>query len=279
MNIIYRTGTNCTTYLKNRPHTFIAIHYVASVTAKKGTALNVAAWFANPQNRNGSADWIVDDELIVCYNNDPNRYCWAVGDDSRRNSKGGRLYGLAKNRNTVSIEICNGSRSGKVGQANNPDLYFTDAAIQNALELAAYLMKKHNIPIENVVRHYDISGKFCPGIIGWNTNSGSDAEWIKFKARLKQMVEPESEDEDMTDEQVRKIVREMLNGNDTTPDDWAKAEMREAIDLGITDGTRPKGYATRQEAAIMVLRAFEGGAAKAVKDAALALIEKIKGVL
>ena len=88
-----------------------------------------------------------------------------------------------------------------------------------------------------------------------------------------------TEDDDMTDEQVRKIVREMLNGNDTTPDDWAKAEMREAIDIGITDGTRPKGYATRQEAAIMVLRAFKGGAAKAVKDAALALVEKIKGVL
>jgi lysozyme len=89
----------------------------------------------------------------------------------------------------------------------------------------------------------------------------------------------ESEDDDMTDEQVRKIVLDVLNGNDTNPDDWAKAEMREAIDLGITDGTRPKGYATRQEAAIMVLRAFKGGAAKAVKEAALALVEKIKEVL
>lgn len=279
MNIIYRTGTNCTTYLANRPHQFLAIHYVASVKSTKGSALNVAAWFANPQNRNGSADWIVDDELTVCYNDDPNRYCWAVGDDSRRNSKGGRLYGLARNKNTVSIEICNGSKSGKVESANSANNYFTDAAVQNALNLAAYLMKKHNIPIENVVRHYDVSGKYCPGIIGWNTNSGSDAEWIKFKARLKQMVEPESEEDDMTDEQVRKIVREMLDGVDTTPDDWAKAEMREAIDLGITDGTRPKGYATRQEAAIMVLRAFKGGAAKAVKDATLALIEKIKGVM
>jgi hypothetical protein len=277
-DIIYRTGTNCTTYLKNRPYQFLAIHYVASVKSSKGSALNVAAWFNNPQNRNGSADWIVDDELIVCYNDDPNRYCWAVGDDSRRYSKGGRLYGLARNKNTVSIEICNGSRSGKVVQANNPDLYFTDAAVQNALELAAYLMKRYNIPIENVVRHYDISGKYCPGVIGWNTNSGNDAEWRKFKERLKAMIEPESED-DMTDEQVRKIVLDVLNGNDTNPDDWAKAELREAVDLGITDGTRPKGYATRQEAAIMVLRAFKGGAAKAVKSAALALVEKIKGVL
>ena len=283
MNIIYRTGTNCTTYLKNRPHTFIAIHYVASVTAKKGTALNVAAWFANPQNRNGSADWIVDDELIVCYNNDPNRYCWAVGDDSRRNSKGGRLYGLAKNRNTVSIEICNGSRSGKVGQANNPDLYFTDAAIQNALELAAYLMKKHNIPIENVVRHYDISGKFCPGIIGWNTNSGSDAEWIKFKARLKQMVEPESEDEDMTDEQVRKIVREMLDGKDTSPSKWAHdaKTVEKAEALGITkDGSRPQGYAKREEVFEMFNRYNDKhGTVAAVNEAVNDVLDKIKGVL
>ena len=134
-DIIYRTGTNCTTYLANRPHQFLAIHYVASVKSTKGSALNVAAWFANPQNRNGSADWIVDDVYTVCYNNDPNRYCWAVGDDSRRNSKGGRLYGLARNKNTVSIEICNGSRSGKVECANSANNYYTDAAIQNARSL------------------------------------------------------------------------------------------------------------------------------------------------
>ena len=118
--------------------------------------------------------------------------------------------------------------------------------------------------------HRDMQATACPG------RYYPLAEVLKYNAPV---TPAESEDEDMTDEQVRKIVREMLNGNDTTPDDWAKAEMREAIDLGITDGTRPKGYATRQEAAIMVLRAFEGGAAKAVKDAALAMVEKIKGVM
>jgi len=277
-DIIYRTGTNCTTYLANRPHQFLAIHYVASVKSTKGSALNVAAWFANPQNRNGSADWIVDDEMIVCYNDDPNRYCWAVGDDSRRNSKGGRLYGLARNKNTVSIEICNGSRSGKVGQANNPDLYFTDAAVQNALELAAYLMKKYNIPIENVVRHYDISGKFCPGVIGWNTNSGSDAEWQKFKERLKAMIE--SEEDDMTDEQVRKIVREELTGNGEAASEWAVGEVEAAKALGITDGSRPQGYAKREEVFALFNRYDEKhGAGAAVKEAVAALLEKIKGVL
>ena len=283
MNIIYRTGINCTTYLKNRPYQFLAIHYVASAQSKKGTALSVAAWFANTQNRNGSADWIVDDVYTVCYNNDPNRYCWAVGDDSRRYSHGGRLYGLARNRNTISIEICNGSRSGKVESANSASNYFTDAAIQNALELAAYLMKKHNIPIENVVRHYDISGKYCPGIIGWNTNSGSDAEWIKFKARLKQMIAPESEEIDMTEKEmialIDKRIADKLIGADTEPSEWATAELAEAVTLGITDGSRPVGYATREEAAVMVLRAIKRGVGESVKQAVAAVIERVKGAL
>jgi N-acetylmuramoyl-L-alanine amidase CwlA len=188
------------------------------------------------------------------------------------------LYGLARNKNTVSIEICNGSRSGKVESANSADNYFTDAAVQNALNLAAYLMRKYNIPLENVVRHYDISGKYCPGIIGWNTNSGSDAEWIKFKARLKAMVEPESE-EDMTEQEVRKIVQDVLNGSDTKADDWAKTELDEAVKLGITDGQRPRGYATREEAAIMVYRAIKRGVGESVKQAVAAVIERVKGAL
>jgi N-acetylmuramoyl-L-alanine amidase CwlA len=29
-------------------------------------------------------------------------------------------------------------------------------------------MAKYNIPKTNVVRHYDVSGKLCPGVVGWN---------------------------------------------------------------------------------------------------------------
>ena len=282
MTIINRTGTNCTTVLQNRPYTFIAIHFTAGITSRKGSARNTAAWFANPQNRNGSADYIVDDSEIVCYNNDPNRYCWAVGDDSRRYSKGGRLYGIARNRNTISIEICSSSKTGKVEQANGAAWYFTDAATQNALELAAFLMKRYGIPIENVVRHYDISGKFCPGIIGWNTNSGSDAAWRNFKTRLKAMT-AESEEIDMTEKEmialIDKRIADKLNGADSKPSEWAESELAEAKELGITDGSRPQGYATRQEAAIMVLRAVKRGVGESVKQAVAAVVERVKGAL
>lgn len=280
-------GTNCTSYYANRPHTWLAFHFTAGLTSKKGAARNTATWFANPQNRNGSADFIVDDAEIVQYNADlNNRRCWAVGDDSRRFSKGGQLYGIAVNCNTISIEICSNTKSGNIPNANSPDWYFTEASLQNALELGAYLMKKYGIDIDHVVRHYDISGKICPGVIGWNTNSGSDAEWNKFKARLKQMVAPESEEIEMTEKEMIALIDRRIDakliGADTKPSEWAEAELSEAVTLGITDGSRPQGYAKREEVAAMVLRdhnGIVGIVAEAVKHEVKAVLDKIKGVL
>jgi hypothetical protein len=37
--------------------------------------------------------------------------------------------------------------------------------------------------------------------------------------------------------------------------EWAKTELQEAIDLGITDGTRPMQLIPRYQAAIMAKRA------------------------
>ena len=50
----------------------------------------------------------------------------------------------------------------------------------------------------------------------------------------------------------------LLTGADTKPSRWAADELAEAVAAGITDGSRPRGYATREEAAIMVKRASYG---------------------
>ncbi|MCL2368337.1 MAG: peptidoglycan recognition protein family protein [Oscillospiraceae bacterium] len=69
------------------------------------------------------------------------------------------------------------------------------------------------------------------------------------------------EEEEMTEAQVRALVTSMLSerlrGNGTTPSDWAEAELSQAITAGLTDGTRPGGYATREETALMALRAAQ----------------------
>lgn len=152
---------------KNRPIKYIAIHYTAGSTSKKGTALATRNAFLS---LNASADFVVDDETIVQVNPDlRNYYCWAVGDAKNVYSGGGRLYKQAVNRNTISIEICSNLLHGaSFKYANHKGWYFTDASLNNALKLVRYLMDKFNIPKSNVVRHYDISGKLCPGILGWN---------------------------------------------------------------------------------------------------------------
>ena len=45
-------------------------------------------------------------------------------------------------------------------------------------------MQTYNIPADRVIRHYDVSGKLCPGIIGWNEDSKDISQWKEFKTKL-----------------------------------------------------------------------------------------------
>ena len=65
----------------------------------------------------------------------------------------------------------------------------------------------------------------------------------------------------MTEQQVRAIVREELAAAQSERDklpvsDWAKEGLEKAKAAGITDGTRPRGFATREEVALMVQKRF-----------------------
>lgn len=151
----------------NRPIKYIAIHYTAGSSSKEGSALNTRNVFLS---RKASADYVVDDAQIVQINPDiRNYYCWSVGDAKNTASGGGRLYGKATNKNTISIEMCSTLKKGTTALVPNHDGWsVTDSVVNNTLKLVRYLMVKYNIPKENVVRHYDVSGKLCPGIVGWN---------------------------------------------------------------------------------------------------------------
>lgn len=180
----------------NRTIRYIAIHYTAGSSSAPGRALHVKSVF---EKRQASADFCVDDRDIVQFNPDLNNYyCWSVGDKKNAYSNGGTLYGIATNRNTISIEICSTLKQGASSSAaNHSGWSFTDEALANAVRLTKLLMKKFNIPRERVVRHYDISGKLCPGIVGWNgeyLNSedgkklggarNNNKEWERFKSLL-----------------------------------------------------------------------------------------------
>jgi len=64
------------------------------------------------------------------------------------------------------------------------------------------------------------------------------------------------EEEDMTQEQFDKMMDAWLQKRAKQPASaWAQKELRDAKAAGITDGTAPRSFATREEVAAMVLRA------------------------
>ena len=188
MNIIECTNTANTTELKNRKIKYIVIHYTAGITSRPGTAKSNARYFAKETTK-ASADFIVDDENIVQYNPDiKNRYCWHCG-GSKYKTKGGSLYKVCTSANSIGIEMCSTNSAKKVTNPNDANWYFTDAVIDNCVELTKKLMKEYDIKPDHVIRHYDINGKLCPGIIGWNEDTNDISKWQDFIVRVSPVPE------------------------------------------------------------------------------------------
>ena len=189
MTITKKCSTVHTTAKSGRAIKYIVIHYTAGVTSRAGSAVNTADFFRTTSTE-VSSDFTVDDTAVVQYNPDiKNRYTWHCG-GSKYNTKGGSLYGICKNSNSIGIEICCNNSTGKMQNANDKSYSFTDAAVDNAAELVKQLMAEYNIPAENVIRHYDVTGNPCPGIIGWNADSGSEAAWSAFKGSITASAAP-----------------------------------------------------------------------------------------
>lgn len=183
ISITKKTSTHNTTAAAGRAIRYIVVHYTAGVTSKPGSAAGTASYFGGT-SKQVSADFIVDDGGAVQYNgNIRNRYTWHCG-GGKYNTKGGAYYGKATNRNTIGIEVCSTNDTGKMTVANDSHWRFTDKVVSNLVELVKYLMAEYGIDAAHVIRHYDVNGKPCPGIIGWNEDTGSAAKWAAFKARL-----------------------------------------------------------------------------------------------
>lgn len=116
-----------------------------------------------------SAHYFVDDDSVT--QSVPDNYiAYSVG--GRCQSNHHPLYKICTNSNSISIEMCDCYKNGVVE--------ITDKTLENAIELGKVLMKKYNISIDRVIRHYDVNGKACPNCNGLL----DDANWNAFKSRL-----------------------------------------------------------------------------------------------
>jgi len=197
INTVYTHESN---YTKGRkqPIKYIVVHY----TANNGdTARNNGNYFSQP-NRNASAHYFVDEnEIIQSVKNTDT--AWHCGAKSYKHE-------LCRNDNSIGIEMC--SEKDQNGQ------YYINQATQNrTIRLIKVLMKQYNIPIENVLRHYDVTGKLCPEPFVKN-----QVQWLDFKTMLSEQKEGGA---DM-----------LYNYMDENMPEWAKPTIQKLIDKGALKG-------------------------------------------
>ncbi len=155
---------------------YIVIHYTGTISDAK----TIIKSYNDLRSKNASADFFVShDGEIYQYNPSiDERYSWAVGGDKKANN-GGKFYKKVNNENSVSIEMC--VKNNKGNMEYNDGWYFTDETLSATITLVKYLKQKYNIDSSHIVRHYDVTGKECPGVMGWNDEDGSNSKkWNEF---------------------------------------------------------------------------------------------------
>lgn len=141
---------------------YIVIHYVGA----EGSALANVRYFQN-EKRGASANVFVDHsgKMYQCVGFDD--IAWHVGAKSYKHKQ-------CRNTNSIGIEMC-----CKADEWDN--WLFTDSTVASTVELTATLMHQYDIPIGNVLRHYDVTGKICP-----DPYVKQDALWKLFLKKVKQ---------------------------------------------------------------------------------------------
>ncbi len=74
---------------------------------------------------------------------------------------------------SVSIEVCHPDATGE----------FSEITYESVVELTAYLCEKFNLDADDIIRHYDITGKMCPLYYVEN-----EEEWEQLRADVDEVV-------------------------------------------------------------------------------------------
>lgn len=155
---------------------FIVVHYTACLASARAVALSMA-------KNEVSTHFIVDEKQVIQAVNPTKYAAWHCATSNKK------CFCNAKNSNSIGVDICEKKKNVVTKFVEDTDWYFEDGAIQNAAHLISNLMREFNIPIENVVRHYDVTHKLCPRpFVGNDVNEVSgitgEQSWLNFKALI-----------------------------------------------------------------------------------------------
>lgn len=237
---------------------FIVVHYTAGVSSAEAKN-SVAGWNNDPGQ--ASANYVVDRTKIVhTVPDDEQVYTWHCG------TSGKYYHPTCRNSNSIGIEMqsdYNGTFPGYKNLKYPTDWdkwYLREEVIENTAKLVAFLMKKYHLTDvdSQVLRHYDVTHKECPyPMVGKN-----EAKWVEFKQKVKNYLNGGNSEKvvlEMTKEELKEFIETTVKnmGVGQPVSTWAEGQVKEAVELGITDGSNPQRLATRQEVMIMAKRASE----------------------
>ena len=167
---------------------YIVVHYTAG---RNDTAENNGRYFAREQV-GASAHYFVDENTVVR----------SVPEEYVAHHCGGYYYyhPQCRNGNSIGVEICSKWENGIYS--------FAPQALERTKTLIRQLMQQYDIPIDHVIRHYDVTRKVCPvPFVGQG-----QAAWEEFKGGL--------------------IVYQTMEEVPV----WAQAAVRKLLDAGALTG-------------------------------------------
>lgn len=133
----------------------IVVHYVANPGSTAQDNRNYFDGLATSGQTYASSHYVIglEGEIIQCVPLNEIAYC-------------------SNNRNddTISIEVCHPNEDGK----------FTEDSYNSLVKLCAWLCNAYELDSEDIIRHYDVTGKICPKYFVDNPDA-----WKKFKKDVK----------------------------------------------------------------------------------------------
>lgn len=164
----------------NNTIAWIIVHYTGDRNSQgraKKTADAMQTW-----KRTVSTHYLVGDDAIYQTVEDRNTAWHCPYEKSNKCA--------ACNSNAIGVDLVEHKRSTKTKSVNDRDWYFTEKVFNDGAQLVAELADKYNIPMDHIVRHYDVTGKWCPRpFVGKDTNevTGETGEhaWRAFLNQVK----------------------------------------------------------------------------------------------
>ena len=140
-------------------------------------------------------------------------------------TRGMYFHPYCRNANSLGIELCSRKQGEKY--------YFAPETVKNARNFVRSLMKKYDIPLANVVRHYDVTHKNCPAPFVEDA-----AAWQSFKAGLIQLTK----EKNMTEKQVKQLIAQAKTVYDTAESvpEWGRGTVDKLLSGDFLRGTDGK---------------------------------------